>query len=109
MSPVSTPVSERLVRLETLALALATEIASLRAEIESGTTAPEGATPVSIGTRIQVARVRLGMKRPALAVEAGVSYPYLAEIETGRKQAPVRTLQRIADVLGTTVAELVTA
>lgn len=99
-----TDIHERLARMESLALMLTQEIASLRAEITSGVPAQPSAT--SIGHAITVARTRMGIKRPALATLAGVSYPYLAEIETGRKNAPVHTLKRIAEALGMPVAEL---
>jgi transcriptional regulator with XRE-family HTH domain len=40
---------------------------------------------VMLGRAITAARSELGMKRSELATRAGVSYPYLSELENGTK------------------------
>ena len=61
---------------------------------------------MTLGKAIQIQRVRVGMKRPALAEEAGVSYPYLSEIESDRKLPSLETLAALSDVLGCKVSDL---
>lgn len=51
-------------------------------------------------------REKLGITQKALAWEAGVSAPFLYDLENGNRNAKPETLQRIADILGCTVEEL---
>lgn len=59
-----------------------------------------------LGRAIVLRRTELNLSRPHLAVEAGISYPYLAEIETGRKLPPLPTLAKIASALDLQVSVL---
>jgi len=45
-------------------------------------------------------RMVLGLARKELAAEAGISYPYMAEIELGRKEPTMATLRTLAGALG---------
>jgi transcriptional regulator with XRE-family HTH domain len=47
-----------------------------------------------------------GLTQQQLAEGVGVSYPRISEIENGRGNPTVETLQRIADVLKVDVADL---
>ena len=54
---------------------------------------------VALGRAIAARRVTLGMKRKDLAEAAGLSYPYIAEIENGGKSPSQRALMAIAEAL----------
>ena len=54
---------------------------------------------VYLGRAIACTRIELGMKRKDLAVTAGVSYPFLAEIENGKKWPSFPMLDKIANRL----------
>ena len=56
--------------------------------------------------RVREIRARLNITQQALADAAGVSRPFLVDIEKGRRGAKFDTWQRIADALGVTVPEL---
>jgi transcriptional regulator with XRE-family HTH domain len=62
-----------------------------------------------VGRAIQVLRTELGLSRTDLAEDAGVSYSYLSEIETGKKQLSSNTLLRLAEVLDVSPSELMAA
>lgn len=54
----------------------------------------------ALGRAIQTTRTGRGMSRRELAERAGISYPYLSEIENGKKRASSAALFEIAAVLG---------
>lgn len=60
----------------------------------------------ALGRAIKVHRARQDLDRKELAERAGVSYPYLAEIENGKKRASSRALVSIAEALGLLPHEL---
>ena len=60
-----------------------------------------------LGRAIEVRRVHLGLKRKDLAGNAGLSYPYISELENGGKEPSAKALRQIADALQISVAELV--
>jgi two-component system response regulator DevR len=60
----------------------------------------------ALGRAIQALRAERGMKRRQLAATSGISYPYLAEIEKGRKQPSSQTMSGIASALHVPVSEL---
>jgi transcriptional regulator with XRE-family HTH domain len=60
----------------------------------------------ALGRAIKVARTQQDLGRRALAERAGVSYAYLADIETGRGRPSSKALLAIAAALGRTPAEL---
>ncbi len=55
---------------------------------------------------IQERRAELGLSRPELARRASLSYPYVAELETGRKQGSPSALHAIATALDMSTPEL---
>src|SRR4051812_3613675 len=59
-----------------------------------------------LGRAIQVRRAELGLKRRQLHEAAGISYPYLSEIENGSKEPSPQRLRAIAEALQTTPEEL---
>lgn len=61
---------------------------------------------VMLGRAIAAARSALGMKRRELAARAGVSYPYLSELENGTKQGSTQKIAQIAEALGMTASQL---
>jgi transcriptional regulator with XRE-family HTH domain len=61
---------------------------------------------VQLGRAIAAARTEQGLKRSQLALAAGVSYPYLSELENGTKHGSTRKIGQIADALGVTPSTL---
>lgn len=61
----------------------------------------------SLGRAVQVRRAELGLKRPELAKRSGLSYPYLSEIENGMKSPSTAALEKLAEALDLSMAELV--
>ncbi len=61
---------------------------------------------VAVGRTIKVERTARGWERKELAERAGLSYPYLSEIENGAKRASSKALGAIAEAFGFKVWEL---
>lgn len=59
-----------------------------------------------IGQRVRALRNEAGLSGRKLAAEAGVSQPFLSQLELGQTAASIATLYRIANALNTTPAEL---
>ena len=57
--------------------------------------------------RIKELRKALKMTQCQLSEKAGVSQPYLLDLENNRRGAKTETYERIAEALGVTVEELV--
>lgn len=55
---------------------------------------------------IKIIRAYRGMTQADLAKKAGLSRPYLTEIETGKKDGSLRAMKAIADALNVTVGDL---
>ena len=55
---------------------------------------------VYLGRAIACIRTEQGMKRKDLVKAAGISYPFLAEIENGKKWPSFEMLDSLADALG---------
>ncbi len=60
----------------------------------------------ALGRAIRVLRTERGLERKDLAGAAGLSYPYLSEIETGRKRPSSKALFVIAEALGVRPSEV---
>lgn len=60
-----------------------------------------------IGTTIRLMRARRGLTQRRLAVQAGLSVPYLSLIERGERTPTLATLEGIADALGLPLVILV--
>ena len=69
---------------------------------------PKSQTDAGIGARLKAARRRLGWSREELAFRAKLSWPAVAQIESGRREHPrPATLSALADALGVTIDYLV--
>ncbi len=55
---------------------------------------------------IKLIRKHRGLTQDELATEAGISRPYLTEIETGRKEGSIRSLKAIATALNVPLEKL---
>lgn len=55
---------------------------------------------------IRILRKHRGFTQADLAKKAGLSRPYLTEMETGKKNGSLKALRNIAGVLGVNVAHL---
>jgi transcriptional regulator with XRE-family HTH domain len=62
----------------------------------------------ALGLAITSHRTARAMARKELAAEAGISYPYLSEIESGTKVPTIETLWQIAEALGRVPSQLLT-
>ena len=60
----------------------------------------ENPNAVYLGRAIACTRIEQGFRRKDLVEAAGISYPYLAELENGNKWPSLPMLQRIAEGLG---------
>ena len=60
----------------------------------------------ALGRAIKVTRAEQGLERKELARLSGLSYPYLSEIEKGKKRASTGALLPIARALGLRQSEL---
>lgn len=59
-----------------------------------------------VGRRIRVLRIAAGIPQGALALMTGITKSYMSEIEAGKKNLTLRSLERIADALGVPLSEL---
>lgn len=75
-------------------------------ELQGGTASGAGA---AIGAAIRTLRRQRGWSIEALAGRAGLSYQYLCEIETGKRNFTIVVLDRIAGGLQMSIVGLVTA
>ena len=57
--------------------------------------------------RIKEIREKARMTQIELSIKAGISQPYLCDLEKNRRGAKPDTYQRIADALGVSITELV--
>ncbi|HBR68818.1 MAG TPA: XRE family transcriptional regulator [Rhodospirillaceae bacterium] len=55
---------------------------------------------------VKILRKHRGLTQADLAKEAGISRPYLTEIETGKKDGSIRAMKSLAKVLGVNVGML---
>lgn len=56
---------------------------------------------------VKLIRESKGLMQRALAEAAGISAPFLYDLENGNRNAKPETWERIAEVLGCTVEELI--
>jgi transcriptional regulator with XRE-family HTH domain len=70
---------------------------------------PEDSRSEGLGRAIRVIRTGHDMSRKDLAERSGLSYSYLAEIESGAKSPSSKSLVQIAQALGVAVHELMEA
>ena len=61
---------------------------------------------VRLGRRIRGLRKAKGWRQIDLAQQSGVHEVHISDLERGTREAGVRTLQRIAESLETTVSDL---
>ena len=55
---------------------------------------------------VKILRKHRGLTQADLAKEAGISRPYLTEIETGKKDGSIRAMRNLAKILGVSVGVL---
>lgn len=55
---------------------------------------------------IKIMRKYRGLTQAELAEQAGISRPYLTEIETGKKDGSIRAMKSLAEVLNVSVGTL---
>lgn len=60
----------------------------------------------SFGESIQLCRKRAGLTQEKLALQSGLAYRFLQDIEAGNKQPSITTVFKLAEALQTTPGEL---
>ncbi|HHW06020.1 MAG TPA: transcriptional regulator [Clostridia bacterium] len=63
----------------------------------------KGDSPVSLGERVRKLREAQGLTQVKLAAQLGISDSLIAQIETGKVQPSLNTLEKLADTLGVSV------
>ena len=61
---------------------------------------------ILLGLRIRELRTAKGWRQIDLAEEAGINENYISDLEIGKKEICLRTMQAIADAFDLTLAEL---
>ncbi|MFF5712127.1 helix-turn-helix domain-containing protein [Streptomyces sp. NPDC012756] len=69
----------------------------------------EAANTPKVGAAVRRRRRALDLTLAEVARSSGLSSPFLSQIENDRARPSMRSLQRIADALGTTAVQLLTA
>ena len=64
------------------------------------------ATLIELGSRIRAWRARRGMTRKALAADSGLSERFLADVESGKGNVSINSLEAVAGALNITVIDL---
>lgn len=59
-----------------------------------------------VGRRIRTLRIASGIPQGTLALMTGLTKSYMSEIESGKKNLTLRTLERIATALEVPISEL---
>ncbi|MFJ2032271.1 helix-turn-helix domain-containing protein [Streptosporangium sp. NPDC087985] len=59
---------------------------------------------IELGQRLRSRRATLGRTVASVAADAGLSVPYIANLENGRANPTLSALDRLADALGTRLA-----
>jgi XRE family transcriptional regulator, aerobic/anaerobic benzoate catabolism transcriptional regulator len=76
----------------------------------AGHTKPQGgngtATLLDLGTRVRAWRARRGMTRKQLAADSGLSERFLADMESGKGNASLNTLEAVAQALNISTLDL---
>lgn len=62
---------------------------------------------LAFGNNIRICRERVGLTQEELASRIGCSQPYISQIEQSDARPTLGTLQKVAEALGCTVADLV--
>ena len=62
---------------------------------------------MNVGKRIRELRNKGGMTQKELAEKADISTSYLCDIEVGRTNPSLRTLERISKAFGITMKEII--
>jgi transcriptional regulator with XRE-family HTH domain len=60
-----------------------------------------------VGSNIRTCRTNAGMTLEQLAEKAGMSWPYLSEVERGRENISLDKLARLAQALNVSLSKLV--
>ncbi|MFG1395163.1 helix-turn-helix domain-containing protein [Xanthobacter agilis] len=56
---------------------------------------------------VRVWREHRGLSAPELAGQAGITQPYLSQIENGKREGGIETMRKLASVLGVIIDDLV--
>jgi transcriptional regulator with XRE-family HTH domain len=74
-----------------------------RGEVAAVDAGPE---EIDVGVRLREIRQRRGLTLREVAALGGVSESFLSQVERGRSNASIATLQRVASALGLTIGDL---
>jgi len=73
---------------------------------EPGLKSASGDTLSELGTRVRAWRARRGMTRKALAADSGLSERFLADVESGKGNVSINSLEVVAQALNISILEL---
>ncbi|MDB5889641.1 MAG: helix-turn-helix protein [Polaromonas sp.] len=73
---------------------------------EADTKTGSGATLADLGGRVRAWRARRGMTRKALGADSGLSERFLADVESGRGNVSINSLEAVAQALNISILEL---
>ncbi|OGM11964.1 hypothetical protein A2Z22_04760 [Candidatus Woesebacteria bacterium RBG_16_34_12] len=62
---------------------------------------------VKLGRRLQKSRKDAGLTQEQLADKTNLSVPYIGYLETGLRKPSLKTLKKLANVLGVKVSDLI--
>jgi transcriptional regulator with XRE-family HTH domain len=57
--------------------------------------------------KLKAKRIEKGLTQEALSALSGLRSNHISQIETGKKAATVKTLQKLADALGCPIGDLI--
>ncbi len=60
---------------------------------------------IAVGERIRELRTKRGWRQIDLAESAGISENYVSDLETGKKEICIRTLETVAGALGLSISD----
>ena len=62
---------------------------------------------IKLGKRLQRARKETGLTQEQVADKANLSVPYIGYLETGLRKPSLKTLKKLAKIMGVKVSDLI--
>lgn len=62
---------------------------------------------IKLGKRLQKARKEAGLTQEQIADKANLSVPYIGYLETGLRKPSLKTLKKLAKIMGVKVSDLI--
>jgi transcriptional regulator with XRE-family HTH domain len=68
---------------------------------------PSSPTPTALGRVVRALRTERGLSQEAVAHAAGISVPYLSDVERGVRNPSLEILSAVAGALGMALSDLI--